>query len=61
MAPYVGEAPILLLGILVLDLYSYWMHRLHPAVFPLWRLHSVHHADGELDASTDFGTIRSKR
>lgn len=52
MVPYVGELPILLFGVLALDLYTYWMHRLQHGVFPLWRLHAVHHADGELDAST---------
>ena len=54
LEPYVGEAPTLLLGILVLDLYTYWVHRLQHAVFPLWRLHAVHHSDAELDASTGF-------
>jgi sterol desaturase/sphingolipid hydroxylase (fatty acid hydroxylase superfamily) len=37
---------------LLLDLVSYLLHRLEHAVFPLWRLHSVHHADIDVDATT---------
>ncbi len=47
-----GDVPALLVGILLLDLYAYGMHRLQHACFPLWRLHSVHHADVEMDVST---------
>jgi sterol desaturase/sphingolipid hydroxylase (fatty acid hydroxylase superfamily) len=40
------------LGILALDLLIYWQHRLTHAVPALWRLHRVHHADPELDATS---------
>ena len=39
-------------GLLFLDLLSYAAHRLFHAVPPLWRLHSVHHTDIDLDATT---------
>ncbi len=50
--PFVGGITILVFGMLALDLFSYASHRLSHAVFPLWRLHAVHHSDIELDAST---------
>jgi sterol desaturase/sphingolipid hydroxylase (fatty acid hydroxylase superfamily) len=37
---------------LLLDLVAYLLHRLEHAVFPLWRLHAVHHADIDVDATT---------
>jgi sterol desaturase/sphingolipid hydroxylase (fatty acid hydroxylase superfamily) len=40
------------LSILLLDLLIYWQHRLTHAVPLLWRLHRVHHADPELDATS---------
>lgn len=40
------------LSILLLDLLIYWQHRITHAVPVLWRLHRVHHADPELDATT---------
>jgi sterol desaturase/sphingolipid hydroxylase (fatty acid hydroxylase superfamily) len=40
------------LSLLLLDLLIYWQHRATHAVPPLWRLHRVHHADPELDASS---------
>ncbi len=39
-------------GILVLDLVVYWQHRLMHTFPLLWRLHRVHHADRDVDAST---------
>jgi sterol desaturase/sphingolipid hydroxylase (fatty acid hydroxylase superfamily) len=42
----------LLLGVLLLDLLQYLLHRLSHAVPLLWRLHQVHHADTELDVSS---------
>lgn len=51
-AALAGDWPALLIGILVLDCYAYTMHRLQHAIFPLWRFHSVHHADIEMDVST---------
>ncbi len=38
--------------VLVLDLVIYWQHRLFHVWEPLWRIHAVHHADPDLDAST---------
>lgn len=40
------------LAILLLDLWMYLWHRLNHKVPLLWRLHSVHHSDAELDASS---------
>lgn len=40
------------LAILLLDLWMYLWHRLNHRVPLLWRLHSVHHSDAELDASS---------
>jgi sterol desaturase/sphingolipid hydroxylase (fatty acid hydroxylase superfamily) len=40
------------LAIVLLDLLIYWQHRILHAVPLLWRLHRVHHADPELDATT---------
>ncbi|TDH63711.1 sterol desaturase family protein [Dankookia rubra] len=40
------------LAILLLDLLIYWQHRVTHAVPLLWRLHRVHHADPELDATS---------
>jgi sterol desaturase/sphingolipid hydroxylase (fatty acid hydroxylase superfamily) len=42
------------MGFLFLDLIRYWFHRLFHAVPWLWRLHSLHHADSDLDVSTSF-------
>lgn len=38
--------------IVLLDLVIYAQHRVFHAVPALWRLHRVHHADSEMDAST---------
>jgi sterol desaturase/sphingolipid hydroxylase (fatty acid hydroxylase superfamily) len=38
--------------VLLLDLLIYFQHRVFHAVPFLWRLHRVHHADPELDASS---------
>jgi sterol desaturase/sphingolipid hydroxylase (fatty acid hydroxylase superfamily) len=40
------------LTILLLDLLVYWQHRVTHTVPLLWRLHRVHHADPELDATS---------
>jgi sterol desaturase/sphingolipid hydroxylase (fatty acid hydroxylase superfamily) len=40
------------LAVLVLDLSIYWQHRVFHHVPVLWRLHRMHHADPELDATT---------
>jgi sterol desaturase/sphingolipid hydroxylase (fatty acid hydroxylase superfamily) len=45
--------PVRLLGeILVLDLLAYALHRTYHAVPALWRFHSVHHSDVELDVTS---------
>ena len=40
------------LGVILLDLLVYWQHRITHVVPLLWRLHRVHHADPEIDATT---------
>jgi len=40
------------LSVVLLDLLIYWQHRVTHAVPLLWRLHRVHHADPELDATS---------
>lgn len=42
------------IGFLFLDFIRYWFHRLFHTVPWLWRLHSLHHADSDLDVSTSF-------
>ena len=39
-------------SVVLLDLLVYFQHRVFHAVPVLWRLHRVHHADPELDASS---------
>ena len=43
-----------ILGILLLDLMSYSLHRVMHAVPIFWRVHQVHHSDTEMNASTHF-------
>lgn len=40
------------LGILVMDLASYWMHRYHHALNLTWGIHSVHHSSEEFTITT---------
>jgi len=42
----------LVLGVVWLDLVIYWQHRLFHRVAWLWRVHSVHHTDLDLDAAS---------
>ena len=42
------------IGFLFLDFGRYWLHRLFHSVPWLWHLHSLHHADSDLDVSTSF-------
>lgn len=42
------------LGVLLLDVAMYWIHRAMHAVPLLWRLHQVHHSDEHMNASTHF-------
>lgn len=39
-------------GLLALDLWSYWQHRLYHRFPLLWRFHRMHHSDPEMDVST---------
>jgi len=48
-APFWIAAP---LSVVLLDMLIYFQHRVFHAVPALWRLHRVHHADPELDASS---------
>jgi sterol desaturase/sphingolipid hydroxylase (fatty acid hydroxylase superfamily) len=43
-----------ILGVMGLDLTSYWFHRLAHISPLLWRLHRVHHSDSKMDTSTFF-------
>jgi sterol desaturase/sphingolipid hydroxylase (fatty acid hydroxylase superfamily) len=50
-----GDPPAVLrvvLAILMLDLWTYWWHRLNHRVPLLWRFHRVHHSDPEMDVTT---------
>jgi sterol desaturase/sphingolipid hydroxylase (fatty acid hydroxylase superfamily) len=40
------------LGIVVMDLASYWMHRYHHALNLTWAIHSVHHSSDEFTMTT---------
>jgi sterol desaturase/sphingolipid hydroxylase (fatty acid hydroxylase superfamily) len=44
----------LAIGFLFLDFSRYWFHRLFHTFPVMWRLHSLHHADPDLDVSTSF-------
>jgi hypothetical protein len=41
-------------SIVLLDYTLWWWHRMNHQWPPLWRFHSVHHADRDMDASTAF-------
>lgn len=47
-----GDALVLGVGLLAVDLAIYASHRTQHALPALWRFHAVHHADARLDAST---------
>ena len=42
----------LALGVLLLDLWTYWWHRANHRVALLWRFHRTHHSDPSMDVST---------
>ena len=44
----------LILGIAMIDMVSYWFHRMSHRVPLLWRFHRVHHSDTSMDTSTYF-------
>jgi sterol desaturase/sphingolipid hydroxylase (fatty acid hydroxylase superfamily) len=47
-----GAWAVLVTALVLLDLFSYLQHRLMHAFFPLWRMHSVHHSDIDVDVAT---------
>jgi len=54
---YLIEIPVwmkLVLGVALIDMTSYWFHRLSHALPILWRFHRVHHSDTTMDSSTYF-------
>lgn len=54
---YLIQIPVwskLILAVVLLDLATYWFHRLSHRVPVIWRFHRVHHSDTTLDASTYF-------
>ena len=54
---FASELPFLaqvLLSILVIEFGSYWSHRLHHQIRPLWWLHAMHHSSQRLYALNNF-------
>lgn len=39
-------------AVLILDLWTYWFHRMNHRVPFLWRFHQVHHTDRQMDVTT---------
>ncbi|EMI55824.1 sterol desaturase family protein [Rhodopirellula sallentina] len=56
VSPVVTESPFVFLHsvacFFALDLFSYCWHRLNHSVPALWRIHSVHHSDAQMDVTT---------
>lgn len=52
--PSISYVAYILVGVLLLDLVIYALHRLLHAVPLLWRIHQVHHSDADMNASTHF-------
>ncbi len=52
----IGLWPKIVMAWLVLDLASYWWHRIWHTVDWLWRFHRIHHLDPVLDVLTTFRT-----
>jgi sterol desaturase/sphingolipid hydroxylase (fatty acid hydroxylase superfamily) len=44
----------IVIGLAILDMSSYWLHRLSHRSPLLWRLHRVHHSDTSMDSSSYF-------
>jgi sterol desaturase/sphingolipid hydroxylase (fatty acid hydroxylase superfamily) len=54
---YLVEIPFwfkLVMGVAMIDLVTYWFHRMSHRVPLLWRFHKVHHSDTSMDSSTYF-------
>jgi len=43
---------ILIIDLILLDLWTYWLHRAYHRIPLLWRLHEVHHRDAFLDTTS---------
>ncbi|MEE9326736.1 MAG: sterol desaturase family protein [Cocleimonas sp.] len=48
----VSDTPAFLIILLLMDFINYWLHRGYHRVPVLWRIHSVHHTDTEIDVTT---------
>jgi len=54
---YYIEIPLwlkLILGVAMIDMVTYWFHRMAHNVPVVWRFHRVHHSDTSMDSSTYF-------
>ena len=51
MTGWVGVV-ILLVDLIILDLWTYWLHRTYHRFPVMWRLHEVHHRDAFLDTTS---------
>jgi sterol desaturase/sphingolipid hydroxylase (fatty acid hydroxylase superfamily) len=54
---YMIDLPVwvkLIAGVAMIDLVSYWFHRMAHRVPLVWRFHRVHHSDTSMDSSTFF-------
>lgn len=49
-----GDAAVLIIGCLLIDLLYYCSHRAEHTVFTLWRGHAVHHSDTVMDVTTTY-------
>lgn len=47
-------AAIMVVDLILLDLWTYWLHRAYHRVPAMWRLHEVHHRDEFLDTTDAF-------
>ncbi len=48
----VSSATALIVSVIVLDGIIYWQHQMFHSIPFLWRLHSMHHADQDIDVTT---------
>lgn len=44
--------PIVIVDVIVLDCWTYWLHRAYHRAPAMWRLHAAHHLDEFLDSSS---------
>ncbi len=44
----------LILGVAMIDMVTYWFHRMAHNIHFVWRFHRVHHSDTSMDSSTYF-------